>query len=305
MPDIYLDVDVALAEVPVNKVALIDDTDFKTREESVTFDQAGMDLVWNFMTTAGVFTQTAVTPTDTAGDYDWVNQGNGIYTIEMPDTGGASINNDTAGFGWFTGFATGILPWTGPTIGFRAAGINDKLIDDAYSVTRGLAGTALPAAAADAAGGLPISDAGGLALDTQLANTNEVTPARMGAITDWINGGRLDLLLDAIPTTAMRGTDGANTVVPDAAGVASTPADVLTQVETGLNASIPELGVAVPTATPSIRTAAMLPYMALRNQLDQTAAVKEIRNDAGAVVAKKLTTDDSITYSEAKAVAGP
>ncbi|KKK65246.1 hypothetical protein LCGC14_2976080, partial [marine sediment metagenome] len=69
--------------------------------------------------------------------------------------------------------------------------------------------TALPNAAADAAGGLPISDAGGLALDTQLAATNEVTAARMATLTDWINGGRLDLLLDAIPTTAMRGTDSA------------------------------------------------------------------------------------------------
>jgi len=38
----------------------------------------------------------------------------------------------------------------------------------AYSATRGLAGTALPAAVADAAGGLPISDAGGLDLDTLL-----------------------------------------------------------------------------------------------------------------------------------------
>lgn len=44
----------------------------------------------------------------------------------------------------------------------------------AYSVTRGLSGTALPAAAADAAGGLPISDAGGLDLDAILADTNEV-----------------------------------------------------------------------------------------------------------------------------------
>ena len=69
---------------------------------------------------------------------------------------------------------------------------------DNYSATRGLSGTALPAAAADAAGGLPISDGGGLALDTQLANTNEITAARMGALTDWINGGRLDLLLDAV-----------------------------------------------------------------------------------------------------------
>ena len=31
--------------------------------------------------------------------------------------------------------------------------------------------------------------------------TDRVTAARMGALTDWINGGRLDLLLDAIPTT--------------------------------------------------------------------------------------------------------
>lgn len=36
------------------------------------------------------------------------------------------------------------------------------------SATRGMAGTALPAAAADAAGGLPISDAGGLDLDAQI-----------------------------------------------------------------------------------------------------------------------------------------
>lgn len=66
------------------------------------------------------------------------------------------------------------------------------------SATRGMAGTALPDAAADAAGGLPISDAGGLDLDAQigtdinaiLADTNELQ-------TDWVNGGRLDLILDA------------------------------------------------------------------------------------------------------------
>jgi hypothetical protein len=124
----WMDVDTALSEVPVNYVALIDDTDFKTREETVTYDQSGMDLVWNFTTTAGATTQTAVTPT-TGGDYDWTNQGNGMYTIEIPASGGASINNDTEGFGWFTGFATGILPWTGPMIGFRAAALNNALID--------------------------------------------------------------------------------------------------------------------------------------------------------------------------------
>jgi len=76
--------------------------------------------------------------------------------------------------------------------------------------------TALPNAAADAAGGLPISDAGGLDLDTKLANTNEITAARMGALTDWIDAGRLDAILDTIAAdvvnidgAAMRGTDSA------------------------------------------------------------------------------------------------
>ena len=59
-------------------------------------------------------------------------------------------------------------------------------------------GGSLPNAAADAAGGLPISDTGGLDLDVKLANTNEVTTARMGALTDLIDGGRLDLLVDGI-----------------------------------------------------------------------------------------------------------
>lgn len=164
MPDIWLDVDTALSEVPVNILPLTDDTDFKSRETAVAYNATGMDLVWNFVTTAGAYTQTAVTPT-TGGNYDWAHQGDGMYSIEIPASGGASINNDTEGFGWFTGMATGVLPWRGPVIGFRAAGLNDALVDSAYSTTRGLAGTALPAAAADAAGGLPISDDGGLDLD--------------------------------------------------------------------------------------------------------------------------------------------
>jgi len=69
----------------------------------------------------------------------------------------------------------------------------------------------LPNAASDAAGGLPISDAGGLDLDALDTAAVRLTAARAQAIDDWINGGRLDLLLDAIPTTAMRGTDSAAT----------------------------------------------------------------------------------------------
>jgi hypothetical protein len=141
VPDIYYDVDTALSEVPVNVMPLTDDTDFKTRETAVAYNAAGMDLVWNFCTSAGAFTQTAVTPT-TGGTYDWTHQGGGMYTIEMPASGGASINNDSEGYGWFTGYATGVLPWRSPVIGFRAAALNDALLDGGASLTVNLSAQA-------------------------------------------------------------------------------------------------------------------------------------------------------------------
>lgn len=161
---IWMDVDAALTEVPVNILPLIDAATAKVIDEGVTYDEAGMDLIWHFETTAGVNTATPVTPT-TGGVYDWAHTDGGMYTIEIPASGGASANNDTEGFGYFTGNTTANLPWRGPTIGFRDALLNNLLIDSAFSATRGLAGTALPAVAADGAGGLPVSDAGGLDLD--------------------------------------------------------------------------------------------------------------------------------------------
>lgn len=103
-----------------------------------------------------------------------------------------------------------------------------------WSATRGLAGTALPNAAADAAGGLPVSDLGGLDLDTQLAATNEITAARMGALTDLIDGGRLDLLIDAILLDT-------GTTIP------ATLASILTDTGTTLDGKLNQLIAAVIT----------------------------------------------------------
>ena len=173
MPDIWYDVDVALASVPVNVLPLVDKATAIAIQKAIAYDNGGMALTWNFCTTAGAFSSTAVTPT-TGGAHDWNEHtaDEGMYTLEMPASGG-TINNDTEGTGWFTGETTTVLPFRGPTIGFRAAALNDLLIDGAYSATRGLAGTALPDAVADAAGGLPISDAGGLDLDALLAGLND------------------------------------------------------------------------------------------------------------------------------------
>lgn len=207
MPDLWMDVDVALAEVPVNLLPLLDDTDFKAIEAAVAYNAAGLALFWHFVTPAGAYTVTAVTPT-TGGDYDWTDQGDaGIYTIEIPASGGASINNDTEGFGWFTGKATGVLPWRGPVIGFRAAGLNNLLIENAFSTTRALAGTALPDAAADSAGGLPISDAGGLDLDTYIKRLEAaITAAILARIDENISAAKtLTAAYDAAKSAAPAG----------------------------------------------------------------------------------------------------
>lgn len=298
----WMDVDAALAEVPVNCVALIDDTDFKSREESVAYNAAGLELIWHFTTTAGDTSATVVTPT-TGGDYDWAHQDGGLYTIEIPatDPGGGSIWNDTEGFGFFSGKADGVLPWSGPIIGFRAAALNDALVDggdylqtdltqiggqaiNGYNATlklkqldiqnnagsafvaKGVAasgtngielvgfgsGHGLSATGGTAANGInakggAVSGAGikaaaqgnndagmelikhGAGKDLDADDLAEVTAARMGALTDLIDGGRLDLLIDAILLDT--GTTLENrqvTIATDAARLTAARAAVLT-----------------------------------------------------------------------------
>lgn len=257
-----MDVDAALSEVPVNVLPLLDDTDFKSIESAVAYNAAGMTLKWNFVDTAGNFTQTAVTPT-TSGTYDWAHQGGGMYSIEIPASGGASINNDTEGFGWFTGVATGVLPWRGPVIGFRASGLNDLLIDSAYSTTRGLAGTALPNAAAEAAGGLYTRGSGagqinqpanGMVDANVVRNAGTAITAASGvqevkvqsiaanAITatsiasDAITASKVaDGTIDA--ATFAAGAINAAAIAADAIGASELAADAVTEIQSGLATS--------------------------------------------------------------------
>lgn len=129
----------------------------------------------------------------------------GLYRVDWPDAAfAAGVREVILTVKLASSFTEHLRVELSPPVDVQAvdgdetAAANLKSACDNYSAARGLTGTALPAAAADAAGGVPVSDAGGLDLDTKLANTNEVTAARMGALTDWIDGGRLDLLIDAI-----------------------------------------------------------------------------------------------------------
>lgn len=98
--------------------------------------------------------------TDAHSDNYGYEGGNGEYRIDWPDAC----------------FAAGAA-WVRLTVVYATA-FTEHILVLLVSPTRFLAGTALPAAAADAAGGLPISDAGGLDLDTLLARLDAAITTR-------------------------------------------------------------------------------------------------------------------------------
>lgn len=170
--------------------------DAYTGEPKTGLTETNLDLQWIRVETDNDVTLEAkhdlialATPalTDPHLDYGCEEIGLGYYRVDLPD-GIFAAGARQVRIAIYDGAAAAILQ--------KDLIVDLVAYDPADSVRLGL--TALPNAAADAAGGLPISDAGGLDLDAKLANTNEITAARMGALTDWINGGRLDLLIDGI-----------------------------------------------------------------------------------------------------------
>lgn len=117
-------------------------------------------------------------------------------------------------------------------------------------------------------------------------------------MNEWQDGGRLDLILDIIAADTTTDIPALINGLDDV-----TTAEVLTQVNTALDTAISELGVAAPTATPTIRTGLMLLYMTLRNKtVVQTSGTDalEVYNDAGTKICAKVLTDDGSDYTEAE-----
>ncbi len=120
----------------------------------------------------------------------------------------------------------------------------------------------------------------------------------------------VDILDDATSGNAKIATDVANVLLDtnelqtdDVPGLIAAlndiaGSDVLTQVNAALDTAISELGVAAPTATPTVRTALMLMYMALRNKRTTTASADTISNDAGTTIATSTLSDDTVTFTK-------
>ena len=314
MPDLWCDVDAAVI-VPVNIMPLLDNTDFKTIEVAVVYNSAGMDLVWNFMPCAGPAAGTAVTPT-TAGDYDWTEHvsNKGMYSIEIPASGGASINNNTEGVGWFTGVCDGVLPWRGPTIGFRRAALNDLLIEggtastnleDFFDGTGYVGGTAtLKADVIKILGTATATPATAGILDVNVKNIDNDAASASGTVT----------FPNATLASTTNITGGVTTTVTNLTN-APTSGDLTATMKTSVNTEVvdalnvdtyAEPGQGAPAATTTLAAKLNYLYKVWRNKKTQTATTYSLFNDDAATVDQKATvSDDGTTATKGEVATGP
>lgn len=236
-------------------IRIIDSTD-GTPEIGVVYNTSGIDLEYRREGAASTdITEASLAALTTAHtDGGFLHIGNGYYRLDLPDAAVA------AG-------ATGVLIH-GTVTGMVVIGCYIQLV--AYNpfdaVRLGL--TALPNAAADAAGGLVISDAGGLDIDDMKADIN--------TIDDFLDT-EIAAILAAVDTeiAAIKAvTDLLNTAQAEPTGapaVNETPLDKLAYL-----------------------------FMALRNKLTVTSTAKNFFDDGGSVEWSKALSDDGTTYTEAE-----
>jgi len=159
-------------------VSIIDSSD-GTPETGVVYNTSGIDLWYRREGAAKVSiteaTLASLTTSHTDGGFLHISDGE--YRLDLPDAAFASGANYVD----YGGTVTGMV-----VIGGRVRLVDYDLED---SVRLGI--TALPNAAADAAGGLPISDAGGLDLDS-IKSAVDALPSQSD-----ITGGAFSLDTDA------------------------------------------------------------------------------------------------------------
>jgi hypothetical protein len=272
--------------------------------------------------------ETAITPSNGTAvnaahsDGAFIHIGDGYYRLDIPDAACASSSG-----------VRGVLIHAVATSMVAVAAYIVLTGYDPYdSVRAGL--TALPNAAADAAGGLPISDAGGLDMDAILADTADMQP-KLGTITDLGGGATIGAnLVDIEAQTDDIGAAGAGltaitglvsglsaaiaavnaktTNLPadpaDASDVAASiaalndlsAAEVNAEVVDALATDTYAEPTGVPGATVALSTKLGYLYMALRNAVTVTATKKQFLDDGGAAEWEKDLSDDGTTYTESE-----
>lgn len=252
--------------------------------------------------------ETAITPSNATAvnaahsDGAFIHIGDGYYRLDLPDAACASSSGVRGVL--VHGVATGMV--------VQGEYVVLTGYDPYDSVRAGL--TALPNAAADAAGGLPISDAGGLDMDAILSRIG--VPGNLGGGTSTLAGNLADIeaqtddigAAGAGLTAITSKTDNLPTDPADASDVAAaiaalndlSAAEVNAEVVDALAADLYVEPTGVPPMSNTLAAKINWLYMVLRNGLTVTASKKQFLDDSGAAEWEKDLSDDGTTYTESE-----
>lgn len=114
----FLPVDTA---VVVEVGPLIDDTDFKSLEEAIAYNETNMDVDL-FKNSSAAVTKVDLTLTS-GGASDWTHKGSGVYEIEI-----TAAQNDTEGTLRLVGLCDGVLPFESPVYTVVPAKVYNALV---------------------------------------------------------------------------------------------------------------------------------------------------------------------------------
>jgi len=120
------------------------------------------------------------------------------------------------------------------------------------------------------------------------------------SVTGWTDGGRLDLILDAILVDTNSLND---TKIPDTLSLANINAQVVDCLSTDTYA---EAAQGAPAATASLAAKLGFLYKNFRNKKTQTSTTWNLYDDAGTTVDHKATvSDDGVTFTKGEIGTGP
>lgn len=277
---------------------IIDDVD-GTPETGVVFDTSGIDLKYRregeLVVSVTEIDLTSPALDDAHEDGGFLAIGNGSYRFDLPDDAFATGADKVTIFGTVTGMI--VLPTEVQLVAFNPEDV----------VRLGL--TALPNAAADAAGGLPVSILGSLDMDAMNTAAVRLTAVRAAVLTDWIDAGRLDVLLDALIVVVDAIATSTDTDIPALIAALNdlSASSVNAEIVDALNVdTYAEPGQGVAPATASLATKINFLYKNWHNLKRQTGTVWELWNNAGDTVDQKATvSNDGVTAVKEEILSGP
>lgn len=232
--------------------------------------------------------------TDAHADGGWfpvdATNAPGWYRLDLPDSTFAS-GAWSAGVSLIDAGANDIAP--------LALEFQLVAYDPLDTVRLGL--TALPNAAADAAGGLIISDAGGLDADAQRSDVAAILVDTGTTLQGELDGIQADTedIQTRLPAALVGGRIDAtidNTGL-EAGALALINAEVVDALATDTYAE----PSGVPSSTDDLATKIGRIYQALIEKATATASAKTFHDNAGNALWKKNVSDDGTTYQETQA----